>query len=126
LQCAASFVDSRRLIKRQRQLPKSSGSNIDARAFESANPAAIVVPPTIAEQEQEESKSLLESALSSILMPMRAVDYHPECGRCRRVHSRPECPDHIDELHQDQRVRYEVQPSARDPGQSEAVAVQVL
>jgi cold shock protein len=36
------------------------------------------------------------------------------------------CSDHIDELRQGQRVRYEVQPSGRKPGQFEAVAVQVL
>jgi CspA family cold shock protein len=36
------------------------------------------------------------------------------------------CPDHPDGLRQGQRVRYEVQPSGRKRGQSEAVAIQLL
>ena len=36
------------------------------------------------------------------------------------------CSDHINELRQGQRVRYEVQPSGRKPGQFEAVGVQLL
>jgi CspA family cold shock protein len=36
------------------------------------------------------------------------------------------CADHIDELRQGQRVRYDVRESSRKPGQFEAVGVEVV